>query len=94
MTLAEELAEAEAKVAQLKRRALTATCAEIGHDWHSTGGRNCGCHEWAGCSIPVNECRCCEACDYGVNAEAVEIVRLCKEHHPECHEVEECSSSE
>jgi len=86
MTLADELEEAEARVAELKRRAATATCAEIGHDWQCLGGRNCGCHDWSNCSVPVHECRRCGGCDYGDNTETAEIVRHCKEHYPEWHD--------
>lgn len=86
MNLTEEIAEAEARVVALKQRAQAATCAELGHDWHSLGGCNCGCHDEACCSVPVNECRRCGECDYGKNADAAETVRECKLYHPERHE--------
>lgn len=63
--LADKLEEARAEVARLERMAATATCVEIGHDWRCLGGANCGCHEWACCSVPVHECARCKACDYG-----------------------------
>lgn len=76
--LAEEIRVAEAHLAELRRRAQTATCAEIGHDMHSIGGVSCttagGCGD---CSVAVNECRRCGACDYGVGDEQLEDVRRC-----------------
>ena len=77
--LAAELAEARANVARLERAALTARCAEIGHDMHSIGGVNCetagGCGD---CSVAVNECRRCGACDYGVGDEQLRDVERCR----------------
>lgn len=62
----------------LERQAKGATCAELGHDWQSVGGCNCGCHEDAACCIPVNECARCKECDYGDNREAEEVRRNCR----------------
>lgn len=76
--LANQIADAKAEVERLERLAASATCADLGHDWHSLGGCNCGCHEEACCSVPVNECARCKDCDYGDNAEATEIRRLCR----------------
>lgn len=46
---------------------------ETGHDWHSLGGCNAGCHADCSCSVPVNFCRRCGDCDYGDNSEAEEV---------------------
>lgn len=69
-TLADQIAEAKANLERLEQQALSATCADLGHDWHSIGGCNCGCHADASCSVPVNTCRRCGDCDYGDNADA------------------------
>ncbi|MCL8382117.1 hypothetical protein [Xanthobacter aminoxidans] len=74
--LHEQLEEAEARVAYLKRRIATAPCAEVGHRWKHIGGKNCGC-ENGSCSVPVHECTVCGDCDYGENAEAEETRAEC-----------------
>lgn len=91
MTLTDEIAEAEAKLALLKLKKEHATCAEAGCDMRSVGGANCGCEfEVEGlhgekttvsgcCSVPVNTCARCGDSDYGDNAEAKEVRRLCAE---------------
>lgn len=80
INLAEQLEDARAEVARLERLAVSATCAELGHDWHSTGGCNAGCDpDYCGCSVPVNECRRCGDCDYGENDEANRIRIRCAE---------------
>jgi hypothetical protein len=77
--LAERLDDARAAVERLEREAAQATCRELGrHDMQSIGGRNCGCHEDACCSVPVMVCTRCGECDYGDNDEAREIVRACR----------------
>ena len=79
MSLAEELAAAEAHVTALKQKIARATCREIGaHDMQSIGGKNAGCSEDCNCSVPVNECTRCGVCDYGQNAEARQIVTYCR----------------
>jgi hypothetical protein len=83
--LADKLEAARAEVARLERIASTATCRELGCDMQSTGGCNCGCHEDACCSVPVNKCTRCGDCDYGDNADATEIRRCCLEMYPENH---------
>ncbi len=50
---------------------------EAGHDWHSIGGCNAGCHEDCSCSVPVNVCSRCGDCDYGKNDEAAEVRAHC-----------------
>lgn len=76
--LAQDLTEAEAKVALLKRRIAVAKCQEIGaHAWKSSGGCNAGCCKDCTCSVPVNHCSRCGDCDYGDNQEARETRRLC-----------------
>lgn len=76
--LAEKLDAARAQVERLERQAAAATCAELGrHDWHSSGGCNAGCGPDCYCSVPVHECARCKDCDYGENAEAVEVRRQC-----------------
>ena len=62
-------------------------CNVLGHNWAFRGGANCGCegpHEdggrWSGtCSVPVYECSACGDCDYGDNAEAVNIRTRCND---------------
>lgn len=53
-------------------------CEVLGHVWKHRGGRNCGCDDRAGCSVPVHECEACGDCDYGENEEADEIRRRCQ----------------
>jgi hypothetical protein len=55
-----------------KRDWLFVGC-ELGHDLHSIGGCNAGCHEECSCSVPVNVCRRCGDCDYGKNDEAEQV---------------------
>jgi hypothetical protein len=50
-----------------------------GHKWKFKGGKNCGCHPDASCSLPVHECERCGDCDYGDTAEAHRIIRACPE---------------
>lgn len=76
MTLADEIADAEASLAALKRLAATATCAEVGHRWKFIGARNAGCDRDCQCSVPVNECEACGDCDYGAPAEA-DVIAAC-----------------
>jgi hypothetical protein len=56
----------------MKRDWLFVAC-EGGHDWRSIGGCNAACHRDCCCSVPVNFCRRCGDCDYGVNAEAEDV---------------------
>lgn len=76
--LAEQLEAAKAEVQRLERIAAAATCAELGHDWQSVGGCNCGCHDEADCSVPVHQCTRCQDYDYGQNDEAGRIRAECK----------------
>jgi hypothetical protein len=85
-TLFEQLADAEAETARLRRAIASAPCAEVGHRWKHIGGRNAGCGEnnWdrgCNCSLPVYECEACGDCDYGENEEARGIIARCKERH-------------
>ena len=75
--LLDEIAATEARLAELKRRAVGASCVELGHDWKSTGGKNASCHEECGCSVPVNVCTRCGDCDYGDNADADAVRKEC-----------------
>lgn len=75
--LLEEIEAAEAHLAHLRRQALGATCAEIGHDWKSIGGRNAGCGPDCCCSVPVHECSRCGDCDYGENKWAEQAIAEC-----------------
>ena len=75
--LTEELADAEARVAQLKLQIAQGTCVETGHDWRMIGGRNAGCDDDCRCSVPVHVCQKCGDCDYGDNAEADETLSIC-----------------
>lgn len=90
MNLTEQIEAARAEVARLERIASTATCRELGCDMQSIGGANCGCmhKDDAGgdlpgcCSVPVLRCTRCGDCDYGENADAVEIRRACADGFP------------
>lgn len=75
--LTEELADAEARVAQLKLQIAQGTCVETGHDWRMIGGRNAGCDDDCRCSVPVHVCQKCGDCDYGDNAEATDTIASC-----------------
>ena len=81
MTAREQLAAARDEVARLERLAFIEAkdCAANGHVWAFRGGRNCGCPDVTGCSLPVHECVVCGDFDYGDNAEAVEIRRGCEQ---------------
>jgi hypothetical protein len=80
MTLRDELAEAEAKVEQIKRRMASATCRESGCDMQHYGGRNAACHlAGCACSVPVHVCTRCGDSDYGENDEAAEVRLACLE---------------
>ncbi len=80
MTLAEEIAEAEARLEQLKRRAAAADCRTAGCNMKFLGGKNASCDEaGCNCSVPVHQCARCGDCDYGDNKEADEIRARCKE---------------
>lgn len=74
--LLSQLAEAEARVAQLRRAVAQGPCREVGHDWQHIGGRNCGCGD-GGCSVPVHQCSKCGDCDYGDNPEAAATIAAC-----------------
>lgn len=50
---------------------------EEGHDMHSIGGCNAGCHADCSCSVPVNVCRRCGDSDYGDNPEAEQVRADC-----------------
>ena len=78
--LAERLDAARAEVARLEQEARVATCVEYGkHRWRSIGGRNAGCGTPdCCCSVQVNECEVCGACDYGENEEAAATVARCE----------------
>lgn len=77
MNLADQIADAEAILAALRRQAGSATCAEIGHDWRISGGKNAGCCDDCCCSVPVHCCARCGASDYGDTADADRIRADC-----------------
>lgn len=81
-SLDDQLAEAEARVEEIKRQIRTGPCAQNGHDWRSDGGCNASCDLAAdggcGCSVPVHVCSKCGDCDYGQNAEAEQIGETCR----------------
>lgn len=54
-------------------------CGVLGHRWVFSGGANCGCKDFLGCSIPVYECEACGDCDYGDNDDALEVRTHCAE---------------
>lgn len=77
--LADKLRDARAEVERLERLAASASCQEIGCDFQSIGGCNCGCRYVQDgercegqCSVPVMQCTRCGDCDYGNNVEADE----------------------
>lgn len=82
--LSEQLADAEAELARVKRAIAAAPCAEVGHRWKFAGGKHAGCvgedhREFScNCSLPVYECEACGDCDYGDNDEAREIIAKCE----------------
>lgn len=77
-TLREELAQAEAHAAELRRRIAATTCAEAGCDMQHVGGCNAGCGDACVCSVPVHVCPRCGDSDYGDNPEAEETRRRCE----------------
>jgi len=74
--LVDELEAARAEVSRLERQVASATCAEVGHRWQSSGGANCGC-KIGYCSVPVHECAVCGDCDYGDNEDADDVRANC-----------------
>ncbi len=80
LLLKDELRDAEARVAAIKRRMATASCVEAGHDWKHIGGTNAGCPRGDDCvcSVPVHECTRCGDSDYGVNDEAADVINACE----------------
>jgi len=82
VTLQDEIAETEAKLAALKQRAATATCAEAGHRWKSVGGANAGCElgDECDCSVAVRECEVCGVCDYG-ESDRPKVHEYCRKRH-------------
>lgn len=50
-----------------------------GHEWIFVGGKNCGCHPDAQCSLPVHRCGVCGDYDYGDSETAHAIIRGCPE---------------
>lgn len=87
-SLTEQLEAARAEVERLERAAAQASCREVGHDWKHIGGRNCGCGDWANCSVPVYGCKKCGDCDYGDNEEARQKIAECEDRHlPDFEEV-------
>lgn len=80
--LRERLEVARAEVARLEREAASLGCRDAGHQWVFDGGRWCGCHETAGCSIPVHKCARCGNYDYGDNEDARKQIAACLERFP------------
>lgn len=75
-TLLEELEAARASVWMIEQQIAGASCADVGHQWQSTGGANCGCENGA-CSVPVNVCVKCKDCDYGDGPDADDVRAKC-----------------
>lgn len=75
-SLEDQLADAEARVEEIKRQIRTGPCATNGHDWKHIGGCNASCPRAETgdcvCSVPVHVCSKCGDCDYGQNQEADE----------------------
>jgi len=65
------------KLRWLQHQLEHGTCADVGHDWESIGGCNCGCFPDSACSVPVLQCVRCGDCDYGEGDEADEQRASC-----------------
>lgn len=85
-SLEQQLEEAQARVEQLRRAIAAGPCATNGHDWQGEGGANAACEldGHCDCSVPVNVCSKCSACDYGQNAEAERIRQECRQRRCTC----------
>jgi hypothetical protein len=84
MKPAELFKAVHAKVERLECFAAASTCAGLSeHDWVSPAGCNCGCHELACSSAPAHERSRRGTCDYGDNADAIEIRPQCRLTHSE-----------
>lgn len=75
--LLNQLAEAEATAARIRREIAQGPCREFGHAWQFHGGRNAGCGPDCSCSVPVGVCAKCGDCDYGDTPEADNIRAEC-----------------
>lgn len=79
VTLRDQLANTEAEVEAIKRKiAAEQSCSVRGHVWVFVGGKNAGCSDVCGCSVPVHTCRDCGDCDYGDTEEAGDIMSQCE----------------
>lgn len=83
-----ELADAEGRVEMLKQQIVSGACADVGHTWVHVGGKNAGCRDTCGCSVPVHVCTKCGDSDYGDNEEASVTRDRCRTLYPEEHEDE------
>ena len=81
--LQQRIERAEAHLERLRARQRAAPCSEVGHRWKFVGGKNAGCGDGCGCSVPVHECTVCLACDYGDTSEAEQIRADCADAEPE-----------
>jgi len=80
VTLKDEIEQAEAHLAQLRQRAASATCAEVGHRWKHAGGRWVGGCENCNCSAAVYTCDVCGDSDYGDPDAEVQKAECAKFH--------------
>ena len=71
----QELDELERLVAQ------ATTCRELGCNMVHVGGKNAGCGEFCGCSVPVHVCTRCGDSDYGENEWAERTLSECRDHY-------------
>lgn len=62
----------------MSRDFIFVNCQDGLHKWKSIGGKNAGCGDTCGCSVPVHECTVCGDCDYGQNADADEVRATCE----------------
>lgn len=76
--LQRQLEEAQNQVARLEQFIKSAPCSEVGHRWVCLGGKNAGCGEGCGCSVPVHECLICGDCDYGDNEWGEKTIKECQ----------------
>mgnify|MGYP006280437301 CR=1 FL=1 len=79
MTLKSQIAETEARLAELRRQEAAATCAEHGCDLRFEGGKNIGCDDDCVCTTSVHVCTRCGASDFGDPVEAADVRARCEE---------------
>lgn len=79
-TLKAEIEATASRLRWMQHQLEHGTCADVGHDWQSIGGCNCGCFPDAVCSVAVMQCTRCGDCDYGDSPQADEQRASCQDH--------------